>query len=54
MVYARSASALYSMTPQNIICTIEMVKEAVHQIIDSFKYTYSEKLINNYPYEPET
>lgn len=46
MVYARSASALYSMTPQNKICTIEMVKEAVHQIIDSFKYTYSEKLIN--------
>ena len=53
MVYARSASALYSMTPHKI-CTIEMVKEAVHQIIDSFKYTYSEKLINNYPYEPET
>ena len=31
-----------------------MVKEAVYQIIDSFKYSYSEKLINNYPYEPET
>ncbi len=45
---------LYSMTPKNKICTIEMVKEAVRQIIDSFKYTYSENLINNYPYEPET
>lgn len=36
--------SLYSMTPKNKICTMEMVKEAVHQIIDSFKYTYSEIL----------
>ena len=35
---------LYDMTPIQGTCTIDMVKEAILQIIDSFQYTYSEIL----------
>lgn len=35
---------LYSMTPKGKTCGTEMVDEAIHQIIDSFKYPYSELL----------
>ena len=35
---------LYDMTVQDTICEVQMVSEAIRQIIDSFKYTYSEIL----------
>lgn len=35
---------LYDMTPCDGRCGVEMVEEAVRQIIDSFRYTYSEIL----------
>ena len=35
---------LYDMTVQDTICEVKMVSEAIRQIIDSFKYTYSEIL----------
>lgn len=35
---------LYAMTGKDKVCNTEMVGEAIQQIIDSFKYTYSEIL----------
>jgi len=32
------------MTPEHGVCKVEMVSEAIRQIIDSFRYTYSEIL----------
>ena len=35
---------LYSMTPQGGVCTEAMINEALHSILDSMHYTYSETL----------
>ena len=35
-------NTLYDMTPEHGVCKVEMVSEAIRQIIDSFRYTYSE------------
>ena len=35
---------LYDMTPAQGTCEVKMVEEAIRQIIDSFKFTYSEIL----------
>ncbi|GHT04618.1 hypothetical protein FACS189440_18730 [Bacteroidia bacterium] len=35
---------LYNMTPVDGLCTEEMTEEALHNVIDSFNYTYSEML----------
>ena len=37
-------SVLYDMTPPRGICGMGMVEEAIRQIVDSFRYTYSEIL----------
>ena len=37
-------NTLYDMTPEHGVCKVEMVSEAIRQIIDSFRYTYSEIL----------
>ena len=37
-------NTLYDMTPEYGVCKVEMVSEAIRQIIDSFRYTYSEIL----------
>ena len=37
-------NTLYDMTPERGVCTVEMVAEAIRQIVDSFRYTYSEIL----------
>lgn len=37
-------NALYDMTPERGICKVDMVKDAIRQIVDSFRYTYSEIL----------
>lgn len=37
-------NTLYDMTPEQGVCTVEMVAEAIRQIVDSFRYTYSEIL----------
>lgn len=37
-------NALYDMTPPQGVCGTEMVAEAIRQIVDSFRYTYSEIL----------
>lgn len=37
-------NALFDMTPERGVCGVEMVTEAVRQIVDSFRYTYSEIL----------
>ena len=35
-------NTLYDMTPEHGVCKVEMVSEAIRQIIDSFRYTYSD------------
>ena len=37
-------NTLYDMTPEQGVCRVEMVPGAIRQIIDSFRYTYSEIL----------
>lgn len=37
-------NTLYDMTPEQGLCRVEMVPGAIRQIIDSFRYTYSEIL----------
>lgn len=37
-------NALYSMTPSGGTCTVSMIDEALHSIVDSMKYTYTETL----------
>lgn len=37
-------NTLFDMTPERGVCGVEMVPEAVRQIVDSFRYTYSEIL----------
>lgn len=37
-------NTLYDMTPERGVCTVKMVVEAIRQIVDSFRYTYSEIL----------
>lgn len=37
-------NALFDMTAQQGVCDVKMVPEAIRQIIDSFRYTYSEIL----------
>ena len=37
-------NTLYDMTPEQGVCRVEMVRGAIRQIIDSFRYTYSEIL----------
>lgn len=37
-------NVLYDMTPPQGICGTEMVEEAIRQVVDSFRYTYSEIL----------
>lgn len=37
-------NTLYDMTPERGVCTVKMVAEAIRQIVDSFRYTYSEIL----------
>lgn len=44
MVYTKVLNTLYNMTPEHGVCKVEMVSEAIRQIIDSFRYTYSEIL----------
>lgn len=44
MVYTKVLNTLYDMTPEYGVCKVEMVSEAIRQIIDSFRYTYSEIL----------
>lgn len=40
----KALNVLYDMTPERGICGVEMVSEAIRQIVDSFRYTYSEIL----------
>jgi len=35
---------LYDMTPERGVCRVGMVEDAIRQIVDSFRYTYSEIL----------
>lgn len=37
-------NVLYDMTPPQGVCGMGMVEEAIRQIVDSFRYTYSEIL----------
>lgn len=37
-------NTLFDMTPEQGICSVEMVPEAIRLIVDSFRYTYSEIL----------
>lgn len=37
-------NTLFDMTPEQGVCSVEMVPEAIRLIIDSFRYTYSEIL----------
>lgn len=37
-------NALYDMTPEKGVCKVEVVPDAIRQIVDSFRYTYSEIL----------
>lgn len=37
-------NTLFDMTPEQGVCSVEMVPEAIRLIVDSFRYTYSEIL----------